>query len=168
MLQNEERYFFCCCFWGWFFFLFCFVCLFVFFTFQNHSNLFWVYQNGNFLPGKSISCQEKNQEKWLCPIRKIFLLRLWWDVKECECLFMKLDIRNLFRNSFSDWFELGHISVTIDNSGSNISLFTLYVTTSLKFENYRYTMFDQEMGGVKSGKFAPSSWRPVKWWSHSN
>ena len=24
------------------------------FTFQNHWNLFWVYQNGNFLPGKSI------------------------------------------------------------------------------------------------------------------
>ena len=36
MLQNEERAFF--------------------FTFQN---LFWVYQNGNFLPGKSISRREK-------------------------------------------------------------------------------------------------------------
>ena len=24
------------------------------FTFQNHQNLFWVYQNGNFLPGKKI------------------------------------------------------------------------------------------------------------------
>ena len=43
---------------------------FFFFTFQNHWNLFWVYQNGNFLPGKSVSRQEKNQEKWLCPSEK--------------------------------------------------------------------------------------------------
>ena len=43
-----------------FFFCFCFF-------FQNHWNLFWVYQNGNFLPGK----------KWLCSLWKIFLLRLW-------------------------------------------------------------------------------------------
>ena len=42
-----------------------FVCLFVFliFTFENEGNLFWVYQTGNFLPGKDISRQEKNQEK---------------------------------------------------------------------------------------------------------
>ena len=45
------------------------------FTFQNYSNLFWVYQNGNFQPGKSIPSREKNQEKWLCPLRKIFHLR---------------------------------------------------------------------------------------------
>ena len=54
-LQNEERTFF-------FFF-------FSLFTFKNHWNLFWVNQNGNFLPGK------KYQEKWLCPLRKIVLLR---------------------------------------------------------------------------------------------
>ena len=60
--QNEERTFF-------FFFLF---------TFQNHWNLFWVYQNGNFLPGKKISRQEKNQEIWLCPVWKIVLLRPWF------------------------------------------------------------------------------------------
>ena len=30
---------------------------FFFFTFRNNWNLFWVYQNGNFLPGKSISRQ---------------------------------------------------------------------------------------------------------------
>ena len=37
-----------------FVFVFClFVCLFFFllFTFENDENLFWVYQNGNFLPG---------------------------------------------------------------------------------------------------------------------
>ena len=32
-------------------------------TFENDGNLFWVYQNGNFLPGKNISRREKNQEK---------------------------------------------------------------------------------------------------------
>ena len=36
---------------------------FVLFTFENDRNLFWVYQNANFLPGKSISCREKNPEK---------------------------------------------------------------------------------------------------------
>ena len=46
--------------WGLFFFFFFF--FFLLFTFENDSNLFWVYQNGNFLPGKSISCREKNQE----------------------------------------------------------------------------------------------------------
>ena len=55
-----------------FFFFFFF---FLLFTFENDENLFWVYQNGNFLPGKSISRREKNQEKWLCPLRKICLLR---------------------------------------------------------------------------------------------
>ena len=49
-LQNEER------------FLFLFVCFFFFFTFQKELN-FLVYQNGNYLPGKSISRREKNQEK---------------------------------------------------------------------------------------------------------
>ena len=57
--------------WGPFFFFF----FFLLFTFENDENLFWVYQNGNFLPGKSISRREKNQEKWLCPLRKICLLR---------------------------------------------------------------------------------------------
>ena len=60
--------------WGEKFFFFFFFFL---FTFQNDWNLFWVYQNGNFLPGKSISRRGKNQEKWLCPLREIFLLRPW-------------------------------------------------------------------------------------------
>ena len=57
--------------WGIFFF---FVLFFLFFTFQNHWNFFWVYRNRNFLLGKSISRQEKNQEEWLCPLWKIFLI----------------------------------------------------------------------------------------------
>ena len=55
--------------WKWeedFFFFF----FFLLFTFQNNNNLFWGYQHVNFLPGKSISGQEENQEKSLCPFRK--------------------------------------------------------------------------------------------------
>ena len=39
---------------------------------ENHWNLLWVYQNGNFLPGKGISHQEKNQEKWFAPAEKYY------------------------------------------------------------------------------------------------
>ena len=51
---------------------------FLLFTFENDENLFWSTKMGFFLPGKSISRREKNQEKWLCPLRKICLLRPWW------------------------------------------------------------------------------------------
>ena len=50
---------------------------FLLFTFENDGNLFWMYQNGNFLPGKNISHWEKNQEKLLCPLIKICLLHPW-------------------------------------------------------------------------------------------
>ena len=43
---------------SFFFFFF-----FLLFTFENDGNLFWVYQNRNFRPGKSISRRKKNQEK---------------------------------------------------------------------------------------------------------
>ena len=56
-LQNEGRTFFF--FLPFFFFLL--------FTFKNHWNLFWVNQNGNFLPGKSISCQEKIRKNDFAP-----------------------------------------------------------------------------------------------------
>ena len=71
---------FACLFVCLFLFLsFCFLYSFIFFlfTFQNDWNLFWVNQKRNFLPGKSISHQEKNQEKLICPLRKLFLLRPW-------------------------------------------------------------------------------------------
>ena len=59
MLQNEGRTFF-------FFFFF------ASFTFQIHLNLFWVYQNGNFLLGKSISRRKNNlkSEKMTMPPKK--------------------------------------------------------------------------------------------------
>ena len=61
--------------WGedFFFFFFFFFC-FSLFTFQSHWNLFWVYQNGKFLPGKGIWRREKIQEKWLCPPLKYYPL----------------------------------------------------------------------------------------------
>ena len=40
---------------------------FLLFTFENDRNLFWVYQNGNFLLGKKHFTSGKNQGKWLCP-----------------------------------------------------------------------------------------------------
>ena len=59
-----------------FFFFFFFFCFSLFKT-TEIWNLFWVYQNGNFLPGKSISRREKNLEKWLCPLWKIFPICPW-------------------------------------------------------------------------------------------
>ena len=38
-----------------------------FFTFKKHWNFFWVYQNGNFLPGKSILHWEKKSGKMTLP-----------------------------------------------------------------------------------------------------
>ena len=55
---------------GPFFLKFFYLFFFFFFTFENDRNLFWVYQNGNFLPGKSISQREKNQEKMTLPPQK--------------------------------------------------------------------------------------------------
>ena len=49
--------------WGPFFF-------FLLFTFENDENLFWVYQNGNFLPGKSISRREKIRKNDFAPSEK--------------------------------------------------------------------------------------------------
>ena len=43
--------------------LFFFFFFFWLFAFQNDEHLFWVYQNGNFVPGKRISRRKKNQEK---------------------------------------------------------------------------------------------------------
>ena len=60
--------------WGAFFFFFFF---FFFFTFENDRNLFWVYQNGYFLPGKSISRREKKSGKMTLPPQKTCLLRPW-------------------------------------------------------------------------------------------
>ena len=37
---------------------------------ENEGNLFWVYQNGNFLPGKNISLREQNQENDFAPSEK--------------------------------------------------------------------------------------------------
>ena len=44
---------------------------FLLFTFQNDENLFWVYQNGNFLLGKSISRRKKIWKNDFAPSGKI-------------------------------------------------------------------------------------------------
>ena len=67
---------------------------FLLFTFENDGNLFWIYQNGNFLQGKSISHREKNQEKWLCPLRKICLLRPWSQRQKRKCSLLNFDLYN--------------------------------------------------------------------------
>ena len=51
-------------------FFFFFFFLFVLFTFENDGNLFWVYQNGNFLPGKSISRLKKIRKNDFAPSEK--------------------------------------------------------------------------------------------------
>ena len=49
-----------------------FVCLFLLLTFQNHSNLFWVYQNGNFFTGKKHFMPGKKSGKMTLPPQKNF------------------------------------------------------------------------------------------------
>ena len=88
---------------GLFFFFF-----FLLFTFKNDKNLFWVYQNGNFLPGKSISRREKNQENWLRPLRKIFLLRpcllhpkcCFWEMSSLSTTVMMTMVDDAVDNAF--------------------------------------------------------------------
>ena len=60
------------------FFVFLFVWFFVLFllvTFQNDEHLFWVSQNGNFLPGKSILHLEKKSGKMTLPPQKNFPIK---------------------------------------------------------------------------------------------
>ena len=62
---------------GLFFFFFFFFLFAFHFFFQNHWNLFQVYQNGNFLPGKSISHRGKKSGKMtLPPLKNIALTPL--------------------------------------------------------------------------------------------
>ena len=62
-----------------FFFFFFFTFIFIFPSpppFKTTEICFEVYQNGNFLK-KCFTSGKKNEEKWLCPFWKIFLLRPW-------------------------------------------------------------------------------------------
>ena len=91
--------------------LFCLCFFFFFFFFFNDWNLSCVNQNGNFLPGKSISRQGKNQEKLLFLVgSNIFptlysrwqihyLSFLWMFAKYywCLCKFQE-EIHNLTHN----------------------------------------------------------------------
>ena len=57
-----------------------------------------VYLNGNFLPGKSISRREKNQEKWLCPLRK-----------KIPITPIPLTLFNVTVRWITEWFNIGII-----------------------------------------------------------
>ena len=82
--QNKERTYF----------------FFFFVTFQNHWNLFWVYQNGNFPPGKSISCRKKIQEKMTLPPQKNFPLTplnrnvIWYCEREIPVAMISGDTKS--------------------------------------------------------------------------
>ena len=51
------------------------------FTFQNHWNLFWVYQSGNFYREKAYLTSRKNPEKWLLSLKNIPFTPLHAKVK---------------------------------------------------------------------------------------
>ena len=53
--------------WPFFFFFFFF---FLLFTFENDENLFWVYHNGNFLPGKPFNAGKKIRKNDFAPSEK--------------------------------------------------------------------------------------------------
>ena len=64
------------------FFVFCF--FFWLFTFENDGNL-WGLPKWEFATGKKHFTLGKNQEKWLCPLRKIYLL--------CPCIEVEVNVQ---------------------------------------------------------------------------
>ena len=77
VIKRGEDLFFCFCFC----FLFLFFVLFCFFAFHFWKRqklvlglLKWEFSTGK----KAFHAGKKNQEKWLCSLRKICLLRPWW------------------------------------------------------------------------------------------
>ena len=72
---------------------------FLLFTFQNHWNVFWVNQNGNFLPGKSISGQGKKSGKMTLYPLKTFL---WRPCRGCSIIHCKTPERT------GAWFKIYH------------------------------------------------------------
>ena len=55
------------------------------FIFHNQWNLFWVCQNGNFLPRKTISRRGKNEQKWLCSLWIFFPLTPLDKIYDISC-----------------------------------------------------------------------------------
>ena len=100
---------FCFVLWFLFFFLSFFFCFSLFRTTESCFRstkmgifyLFWVYQNGNFLSGKSISRQEKNQEKMtLPPLRNIPVTPLIFMVHSKRKWAIKVSNSKIFENSY--------------------------------------------------------------------
>ena len=83
-LPRPPFFFFFFFFCGFFFFFFFF---FLLFTFQNHWNLFRVYQNGKFLPGKIIfHAGSKSGKVTLPPMKNIHLTPLYYCQYAGECI----------------------------------------------------------------------------------
>ena len=102
-LQNEGRTFF--------FFLF----FFLLFNFQNHWNLFWVYQNGNFLPGrKTFTPGKKSGKMTLPPLKNIPLTPLHAPKRKFDhwlgnplLHIPKITIKSIFRIfKLTNWLKL--------------------------------------------------------------
>ena len=71
-------------------------CFFFSFAFHFLKPLkFGVYKNGQFYQEKSYFTPRKNQENWLCPLWKIFLLRPWTGDTIHQC--------HIFISMCSNW-----------------------------------------------------------------
>ena len=88
--------------WGKVLFFFFFFFFFFAFHFSNHWNLFWVYQNGNFLPGKSISpLGNKSGKNTLPPLINIPFMPLFIMQRGLPILYWSFKVRaNIHLRSF--------------------------------------------------------------------
>ena len=53
-----------------------------------------------FYREKAFHTREKNQEKWLCPLRKIYLLHPWFDAYKKNGVDMTVCIGSVFQGVF--------------------------------------------------------------------
>ena len=80
---------------GELFFFFFFFFFFLLFTFENDGNLFWVHQNGNFLPGKAFHAGKKIRKNDFAPSEKYACYAPDHLGKFSDMVYQKiLDLRN--------------------------------------------------------------------------
>ena len=115
-LQNEERTYLFFCFFFVFVFVFCFVlfsffvwlffcfvllCFFYFSLFKTTKICFGCTKMEIIYREKALRAGKKYQEKWLCPLRKLFLLR------PCLWSLVPLQLRSLKKNLLSFCTKFG-------------------------------------------------------------